>query len=62
MNQEHSTVMSQVASSEENLDISATFKMGTQTSLLVHFLSQKFYTQDYTSFLVLENIGLKSEK
>lgn len=59
MNQEHSTVMSQVASSEENLDISATFWHGTQTSLLVHFLSQEFYRPYYTLFSS-ENQNLKA--
>src|SRR3989338_6844949 len=60
MNQEHSTVMSQVASSEENLDISTTFWHGTQTVHFGRFLSQKFYTPYYTSFSS-ENPNLKTE-
>lgn len=53
--------MRQAASSKENLKISATFWYGTQTSLLVHFLSQDFYLLYYTSFSS-ENQDLEAKK
>jgi hypothetical protein len=59
MNQKHPSEVSQMASSEENLDISATFGHGTQPSHLVHFLSQEFYTAYYTLF-PSKNTNLKS--
>ncbi len=58
MYQKHPTEVSQMASSEENLDVSATFGHGTQPSHLVHFLSQEFYRAYYTLFSS-ENTNLK---
>ena len=60
MNQKHPTEVSQMAFSEENLDISATSGHGTQPSHLVYFLSQGFDMAYYTLFSS-ENTNLKSE-
>jgi len=60
VNQEHSTIMRQVAASEENFDFSGTFWHNTQTSLLVHFLCEEFDDAYYTPFSS-ENLNLKSK-
>jgi len=50
VNQEHSTVMRQMAASEENFDFAMSFWHNTQTSLLVHFLCEEFDKPYYTPF------------
>jgi len=50
VNQEHSTVVRQMASPEENFDISSSFWHNTQTVHFGRFLCGKFYKPYYTLF------------
>ncbi len=50
VNQEHSTVMRQVAAVEENFDISGSFGHNTQTVHFGRFLCEEFYKPCYTPF------------
>lgn len=50
VNQKHSTVMRQMAASEENLDFAVSFWHNTQTSPLVYFLCEEFDSAYYIPF------------